>query len=68
MAHRTTKFTAQLKEKIKVVFVQPQFSKRQAQQIAQAIDGVVIAVDPLATNYVDNLRQVGQQISQVLKQ
>jgi zinc transport system substrate-binding protein len=54
-------------EKIKVVFVQPQFDKRQARQVAQAIDGVVVSVDPLAPDYVDNLRRVGQQFAQALE-
>jgi zinc transport system substrate-binding protein len=54
-------------EKIKVVFVQPQFDKRQAGQVAQAIGGIVVAVDPLAANYVDNLRRVGRQFAQALK-
>jgi zinc transport system substrate-binding protein len=52
---------------IKVVFVQPQFDQRQAEQIARAIDGKVMAVDPLAANYIDNLRQVAQQFSQALQ-
>jgi zinc transport system substrate-binding protein len=54
-------------ERIKVVFVQPQFDKRQARQVAQAIGGVVVAVDPLAADYVDNLRRVGQQFAQALQ-
>ena len=54
-------------EKIKVVFVQPQFDKRQARQVAQAIGGGVIAVDPLAADYVDNLRRVGREFAQALQ-
>jgi zinc transport system substrate-binding protein len=52
---------------IKVVFVQPQFDKRQARQVAQAIGGAVVAVDPLAADYVDNLRRVGRQFAKALK-
>lgn len=52
---------------IRVVFVQPQFDKRQARQMAQAIGGAVIAVDPLAADYVDNLRRVGREFAQALK-
>ena len=55
------------KDQIRVVFVQPQFDQRQAHQVAQAIDGGVIAVDPLAANYVDNLRHVGQQFAAALQ-
>jgi len=54
-------------EQIRVIFVQPQFDKRSARQVAEAINGRVIAVDPLAANYVDNLRRVGQEFAQVLK-
>ena len=54
-------------EKIKVVFVQPQFDKRQAHQVAQAIGGAVIAVDPLAADYVDNLRRVGREFARALQ-
>ncbi len=53
-------------DRIKVVFVQPQFDKRQARQVAQAIGGTVIAVDPLAADYVDNLRRVGREFAQAL--
>ena len=53
-------------EKIKVVFVQPQFDKRQAHQVARAIGGGVVSVDPLAADYVDNLRRVGRQFVQAL--
>ena len=54
-------------DQVQVIFVQPQFDKRQAAQVAKAIDGSVIAVDPLAADYVANLRRVGQEFAQVLK-
>jgi zinc transport system substrate-binding protein len=54
-------------EKIKVVFVQPQFDKRSAMEVAEAIGGGVISVDPLAVDYVDNLRRVGRQFAEALK-
>lgn len=43
---------------VRVVFVQPQFSQKEAQTIARAIGGEVLAVDPLAPDYIDNLRRV----------
>jgi zinc transport system substrate-binding protein len=55
------------KEDVKVVFVQPQFDKRSATQVAQAIGGVVVPIDPLAADYVDNLRQVGRQFAEALQ-
>jgi zinc transport system substrate-binding protein len=54
------------REEIQVVFVQPQFDKRSATQVAQAIDGLVVAVDPLASDYVGNLRRVGHELARVL--
>jgi zinc transport system substrate-binding protein len=55
------------RENIKVVFMQPQFDKRSATQVAQAIGGAVVAVDPLAADYVDNLRRVGRAFAQALQ-
>ena len=54
-------------EQVKVVFVQPQFDKRQARKVAQAIGGVVVSVDPLAADYVDNLRRVGREFAKALQ-
>lgn len=54
-------------ENIKVVFVQPQFDRRQARQVARAIGGAVVAVDPLAANYVANMQKVGQEFAQALQ-
>jgi zinc transport system substrate-binding protein len=55
------------REQIKVVFVQPQFDKRSAAQVARAIGGAVVAVDPLAADYVDNIRRVGREFAQALQ-
>jgi zinc transport system substrate-binding protein len=47
------------KEKnVKVIFVQAQFSTRSAEVLAQEIGGEVVAVDPLAKNYVANMDNV----------
>jgi zinc transport system substrate-binding protein len=48
---------------IRVVFVQPQFNRRSAERVAQAIDGRVEAIDPLAPDYGDNLRRVARLIA-----
>lgn len=55
------------REGVRVVFVQPQFDMRLAERIAEAIDGGVVAVDPLAADYVDNLRRVAQQFAAALQ-
>lgn len=51
------------RDQIRVVFIQPQSDPRFAEQIARAIGGQVIAIDPLAPNYVANLRAVARQIA-----
>lgn len=53
--------------RIKVVFVQPQFSSKSAQQIARAIDGRVVAVDPLAEAWATNLRHVAEEIQHAVR-
>jgi zinc transport system substrate-binding protein len=52
---------------IKVVFVQPQFSTQSAEVIAREIDGEVAFVDPLAENWMANLRQVADKFQAALK-
>ncbi|MGA6927433.1 MAG: zinc ABC transporter substrate-binding protein [Desulfosarcina sp.] len=53
--------------RIKVVFVQPQFSSKSAAQIAKAIDGRVVVVDPLAQNWNANLRQVAEEFANAFR-
>jgi zinc transport system substrate-binding protein len=55
------------REQVRVVFVQPQFDKSHARQVAKAIGGVVVAVDPLAADYVANLRHVGRELARALQ-
>jgi zinc transport system substrate-binding protein len=55
------------REGVRVVFVQPQFDTRLAARIAEAIGGGVVAVDPLAADYADNLRSVAQQFAEALQ-
>lgn len=55
------------KDGIKVVFIQPQFSARTAQTIAEAIGGQVTAADPLAEDWTGNLREVARVFRAALK-
>jgi zinc transport system substrate-binding protein len=55
------------REKVKVVFVQPQFDKRSARQVARAIGGSVVAIDPLAADYADNLRRAARRMAEALQ-
>ncbi len=50
-------------EKINVVFIQDQHSSRMAETVASAIDGRVVRLDPLAENYIENLRKVAMEIA-----
>jgi zinc transport system substrate-binding protein len=54
-------------EQIKVIFVQPQFSQQSAAQIARAIGGRVIAIDPLASEYIKNLQHITQQLAEAMQ-
>jgi zinc transport system substrate-binding protein len=49
-------------ESIRVIFVQQQFSIRQAKALANAINGQLITLDPLAESYFDNMRKVAAAI------
>jgi zinc transport system substrate-binding protein len=51
------------RDQIRAVFVQPQSDPRFAAEVARAIGGQVIAIDPLASDYVTNLREVARQIA-----
>jgi zinc transport system substrate-binding protein len=55
------------KEQVRVIFVQQQFSRRAAETVAQAIGATVIAVDPLAENYLDNLREVAKAFAATMQ-
>jgi zinc transport system substrate-binding protein len=56
------------KAQVKVIFVQQQFSRRTAETVAQAIGARVVMVDPLAENYLDNLRHVAQSFAEAMKE
>ncbi len=51
---------------IKIIFVQPQFSTKSAEVIANEIEGSVVAVDPLPQDYITNLRIVSNTFAQGL--
>jgi zinc transport system substrate-binding protein len=53
--------------KIKAIFVQPQFSMKSAQIIAQAIGGDVVSADPLSPDWANNLRKHSELLRDALK-
>jgi zinc transport system substrate-binding protein len=49
---------------VRVIFVQPQFPLKSAEQVAKAIAGRVEVIDPLAPDYFENLRRVARVIAE----
>jgi zinc transport system substrate-binding protein len=47
---------------ITTVFVDPQFDPSRAETIATELDGKVVTLDPLAIDYIDNLRTVSKRL------
>jgi zinc transport system substrate-binding protein len=52
---------------IKVVFAQPQFSTKSAELVAREINGQVVFANPLAQEWMANLRQVADKFQAALK-
>ncbi len=52
---------------IKVIFVEPQFSRSSAEMVAREIGGRVVAVDPLAEDYVGNMGKVAAAFAEGLE-
>ncbi len=54
------------KHDIRVVFIQSQFNTEVAQAISQALDGKIVAMDPLAEDYLYNMRSIARIIKEEL--
>jgi zinc transport system substrate-binding protein len=54
-------------EGVRIIFVQPQFSKRSAMRIAEAIGGAVVPINPLARDYLNNLERVATAVREALQ-
>lgn len=50
------------RENVRVIFVQPQFAEKSAAALARAINGAVVAIDPLAEDELSNLRRIGAAV------
>ncbi len=51
---------------IKALFVQPQFSVRQAETMASELGGKVVILDPMRRDYPDNLLEIARKIAATL--
>lgn len=54
-------------ENVRIIFVQPQFESRSAEAVAEAIDGAVVPLDPLARDVLSNLEKIARQVEDALK-
>ncbi len=55
------------KDGIRIIFAQKQFSTKNAQVIAQAIDGMVVLVDPLAEDWFTNMNEIARDFQKALQ-
>lgn len=53
-------------EGAKVIFVQQQFDQRCARAVASSIGGAVVALDPLARDYLPNLERIAAEVRKAL--
>ncbi len=68
-AAELAKLISQAKEEgIKVIFVQPEFSTKSAETIAQEINGEVIMINPLMSNWLEEMQRVSQKFAQALRE
>jgi zinc transport system substrate-binding protein len=51
----------------KVVFVSPQYSTKSAKTIADEIGGEVVIIDPLAKEFIENMRNIESAMKQAMK-
>ncbi|RUM43113.1 MAG: ABC transporter substrate-binding protein, partial [Desulfocapsa sp.] len=53
-------------DNVKIIFVQPEFDKKNAEAVASAIHGRVVPLDPLAEDVPANLKIMAEQIRAAL--
>jgi zinc transport system substrate-binding protein len=52
---------------VRVIFVQPQFSRKGAETIASEIGAAVVPIDPLARDYIKNLENMARSVEEGLR-
>jgi zinc transport system substrate-binding protein len=52
---------------IRVVFVSPQYSTKSAESIAKEIGGQVVIIDPLAKDFISNMRAIESAMKQAMQ-
>lgn len=56
-----------LEDKVKIIFVQPEFSQKSAEAIAKGIGGRVVSLNPLNPDYINNMKAIADEIEGALK-
>ena len=56
------------REGIRYILVQREFSLEKARTIAEEIGGSVIQIDPLAEEWLDNMKKIGEIVRKTLTQ
>lgn len=51
---------------VKVIFVQRQFDQEVARAVADAVDAEIVAIDPLAGDFLDNMRHIAEVLAKWL--
>ena len=54
-------------DNVKIIFVQPEFSKKSAEVIANSIGGAVVILNPLDPDYMNNLKRIACEIRAAMR-
>jgi len=57
-----------IEQRAAAIFVQKQFPSAAASTIATSIGATVVALDPLAPDWLDNIQRIGQALQQVMEE
>ncbi len=53
-------------ERVRVIFVQAQFPPQAAKTVADAVGARVVPLDPLAEDWLENIRRMGEALKQAI--
>lgn len=53
--------------RVRVIFVQPQFSQKAARMLAETVGAAVVSLDPVPYDYIQSLKTMGSEIERSLK-
>jgi zinc transport system substrate-binding protein len=54
-------------EGVRIIFAQPEFSKRSIEALANAIEGSVVVLNPLNPDYINSLKEIAVEIKKAYK-